>query len=64
LLQSRTDEAVHWLEKARRTNPQQVLTHAFLASAHALKNETERAASELAEARRLSPDNRYRASNG
>jgi adenylate cyclase len=59
LLQSRTDEAILWLEKARRANPQQTLTHAFLASAYALKNEIERAASELAEARRLSTDDRF-----
>jgi adenylate cyclase len=59
LLQLRTDEAIFWLEKARSTNPQQTLTHAFLASAYALKNETERAASELAEACRLSADDRF-----
>ena len=34
-------------------------THACLASAYALKGETERAAAELAEARRLSGDDRY-----
>ncbi len=34
-------------------------THAFLAAAYALKGETERAAAELAEARRLSTDDRY-----
>jgi hypothetical protein len=33
--------------------------HAFLASAYALKGETERAAAELAEARRLVGDDRY-----
>ena len=33
--------------------------HACLASAYALKGETERAAAELAEARRLSGDDRY-----
>jgi len=59
LLQSRTDEAILWLEKARRTNPQQTFTHAFLASAYALKNETERANAELAEARRLGTDGRF-----
>ncbi len=59
LLQSRTDEAILWLEKARRANPQQALTHAFLASAYALKNATERAGAELAEARRLSIDDRF-----
>ena len=58
-MQSRTDEAVVWLEKARRANPQQTFTHAFLASAYALKNETERANAELAEARRLGIDGRF-----
>ena len=33
--------------------------HAWLASAHALEGESERAAAELAEARRLSSDDRY-----
>jgi hypothetical protein len=33
--------------------------HVDLAAAYALKGETERAATELAEARRLSPDGRY-----
>ena len=59
LLQSRIDQAIPWLEKAGRANPQQVLTHAFLASAFALKNENKRAAFELAEAQRLSGDDRY-----
>jgi adenylate cyclase len=59
LLQSRTDEAILWLEKARRANPQQTFTHAFLASAYGLKNETERANAELAEARRLGTDGRF-----
>jgi adenylate cyclase len=59
LLQSRIDEAILWLEKARRANPQQTLTHAFLAAAYALKNETERGAAELAEARGLSSDGRF-----
>ncbi len=59
LLQSRTDEAILWLEKARSANPAHPPTHAFLASAYALKGESERAATELAEARRLSGDDRY-----
>jgi tetratricopeptide (TPR) repeat protein len=57
LLQSRTDEAIVWLEKARSALPG--MPHAYLASAYALKGETERAAAELAEARRLSGDGRY-----
>ena len=54
LLQSRPDAAIPWLEKARSANPKLPLVHAYLASAYALKGETERAAAELAEARRLS----------
>jgi tetratricopeptide (TPR) repeat protein len=52
LLQSRTDEAVVWLDKTRSANPK-FPPHGYLASAYALKGETERAAAELAEARRL-----------
>jgi adenylate cyclase len=59
LLQSHTDEAVRWLEMARRAHTPQPLALAFLAAAYALKNETARAKAELAEARRLSLDNRY-----
>jgi TolB-like protein/class 3 adenylate cyclase/Tfp pilus assembly protein PilF len=59
LLQSRTDEAILWLERARGANPRLAGPRAWLASAHALRGETELAAVELAEARRLSRDNRY-----
>jgi tetratricopeptide (TPR) repeat protein len=59
LLQSRTDEAIVWLEKARSANPLRPGPHAWLASAYALNGETERAAAELSEARRLSGDDRY-----
>jgi len=59
LLQSRTDEAIPWLEKARNANPVHQQFHAWLASAYALKGESERATAELTEARRLSPDDRY-----
>jgi adenylate cyclase len=59
LLRSRTDEAIIWFEKARTALPEPSFTHAFLASAYGLKGETERAAAELAEARRLSSDARY-----
>ena len=59
LLQSRTDEAIVWLEKARSANPAFWFGHANLASAYALKGETERAATELAEVRRLIGDDRY-----
>jgi adenylate cyclase len=52
-LQSSTDEAILWLEKARNAVPTIPLQHSRLAAAYALKGETERAAAELAEARRL-----------
>jgi len=53
LLQSRTDEAIVWFEKARSAMPTQPFPRSRLASAYALKGETGRAAAELAEARRL-----------
>ena len=56
LLQSRIDEAILWFEKVRSATPGLWYVHAYLASAYALKGETERAAAELAEARRLSGD--------
>jgi tetratricopeptide (TPR) repeat protein len=60
LLQSRTDEAILWLEKARSANPAIPYTHLYLASAYALKGGSERAATELAESRsRLGGDDRY-----
>jgi adenylate cyclase len=59
LLQSRADEAVRWLEKARSANPGLMYVHGFLASAYALNDETERAAAELAEARRLGGNDHY-----
>ena len=59
LLQSRTDEAIIWLEKARNAIPAHPGTRAQLASAYALDGETERASAELTEARKLSPDDRY-----
>jgi len=59
LLQSHTDEAIPWLEKARNVMPGIAVHHSRLASAYALKSETERAAAELAEARRLALDGRF-----
>jgi TolB-like protein/DNA-binding winged helix-turn-helix (wHTH) protein/Flp pilus assembly protein TadD len=59
LLQSRTDEAIPWLEKARNFDPGHPQPHPWLAAAYALKGDTERAAAELAEARRLTSDDRY-----
>jgi adenylate cyclase len=53
LLQSRTDEAIVWLEKARSAMPTLPFHFSHLAAAYALRGETERAAAELAEARRL-----------
>jgi TolB-like protein/DNA-binding winged helix-turn-helix (wHTH) protein len=53
LLQSRTDQAIVWLEKARRGNPGRSGPHALLASAYALKGETQHAFLELTEARKL-----------
>jgi adenylate cyclase len=56
LLQSRTDEAIVWLEKARNHTPAHAQWRTFLASAYALKGDIERAAAELAEVRRLGDD--------
>ena len=53
LLQSHTDEAIVWLEKARSDMPTLPFHRSRLASAYALRGETERAAAELAETRRL-----------
>jgi tetratricopeptide (TPR) repeat protein len=59
LVQSRTDEAITWLERARSAMPAHPMPHAHLASAYALKGDSERAAEELTVARRFSPDGRY-----
>jgi TolB-like protein/Flp pilus assembly protein TadD len=59
LLQSDTDEAIVWLEKARSVSPTHPFIRGYLASAYGLRGEIERASSELAEARRLSADDRY-----
>ena len=53
LLQSHIDQAILWLERALRANAGLPGPHAYLAAAYALKGESERAATELAEARRL-----------
>jgi tetratricopeptide (TPR) repeat protein len=53
LVQSRVEEAIVSLEKARSANPTLVFVHRWLASAYALVGDTERAAAEIAEARRL-----------
>jgi len=53
LLQSRTDDAILWLEKAVRNEPEYSFSRAALASAYALNGETGRAGTQLAEAKRL-----------
>jgi adenylate cyclase len=59
LLKARIDDAISWLEQARSANPRLAGPHAWLAAAYALAGNGEGAAAELAEARRLSGDNRY-----
>jgi len=59
LLQSRTDEAIVWLEKGRDAMPALPQFHLLLAAAYGLKDEAERAAAELAEARRLAGEGSY-----
>jgi tetratricopeptide (TPR) repeat protein len=59
LLQSRIDEAIIWLGRARSADPEHPMVRAYLASVHALAGRIERAAAELAEARRLSGDGRF-----
>ncbi|HEX4616251.1 MAG TPA: tetratricopeptide repeat protein, partial [Stellaceae bacterium] len=59
LLQSHIDDAIVWLEKARSAMPTEPSRRGRLAAAYALRGEAERAAAELAEARRLSRDNRF-----
>jgi TolB-like protein/class 3 adenylate cyclase/tetratricopeptide (TPR) repeat protein len=59
LVQSHTEEAVAWLEKARSAIPGHPNTRATLASAYALIGEIDLSAAELAEARRLVGDDRF-----
>jgi tetratricopeptide (TPR) repeat protein len=59
LLQSRLDEAIVWCERARNATPAHPLFRTLLASAYALKGQTQHAVTELAEARRLVGDDRY-----
>jgi adenylate cyclase len=59
LLQSHTDEAIVWLEGARSAMPTVPIHRSRLAAAYALRGETERAAAELAEARRLDRGDLY-----
>jgi TolB-like protein/Flp pilus assembly protein TadD len=53
LLQSRIDEAILWLEKARNANPTLPHAHSFLAAAYALNGEAKAAALELGAARKI-----------
>jgi adenylate cyclase len=53
LLRSHIDEAIVWFEKARSATPVLPFRRSRLAAVYALRGETERAAAELAEARRL-----------
>jgi TolB-like protein/class 3 adenylate cyclase len=59
LMQSRTDEAIAWLEKGRSLRPRAWNAHSFLAAAYGLKGELDRARAELAEAKRLVGSDRY-----
>jgi TolB-like protein/class 3 adenylate cyclase/tetratricopeptide (TPR) repeat protein len=59
LLQSQTDEAILWLEKASSINPALPFVHAVLASAYGLKGKTELAAAKLREARNLGGTGSY-----
>jgi tetratricopeptide (TPR) repeat protein len=58
LLQSRTDEAIVWFERARSASPTLPYVHSYLAAAYALKGDNDHAITELAEARRLSGKDR------
>jgi len=59
VVESRTNEAIGWLERAQIANSETPAIHSWLASAYALNGEIERAASQLSEARGLSRDGRY-----
>jgi adenylate cyclase len=59
LLQSHTEEAIVSLEKGRSAMPAGPQLHALLAAAYGLEGETERAAAELTETRRLDPHGHY-----
>jgi TolB-like protein/Tfp pilus assembly protein PilF len=59
LLQSRTDEAIVWFEKARRVIPAKPFDHLHLAAAYALSDDLDRAVAALAEARRVSGEGSF-----
>ena len=58
-LRGQPGEAIGWFEKARVTISAVPVLWSQLASAHALTGDIGRAAADLAEARRLAPDDRY-----
>src|SRR5262249_23331856 len=60
LLQSHIDEAILWFEKAKRAFPAWSGVRGYLASAYALKDDSEHAAAELAEARKLRGEGSWR----
>ena len=59
LLHSRIDEAIVWLEKARNSSPDKPYHHLHLTAGYALSGDLNRAALELAEARRLDAGTLY-----
>ena len=59
LLQSRTNEAIGWLERARGANPSHPGIRIDLVAAYALEDKSQLAAAELGEARRLSGGDRF-----
>jgi hypothetical protein len=58
MLQSRTDAAIIWCEKARNASPEPSSRHAYLSAGYALEGRTEHAAAELAAACRLGGEGR------
>jgi hypothetical protein len=59
LLQSRHDEAIAWLEKARAAAPAGVPPRVWLGAAYGLAGNDDQATSELAQARGLPTGDRY-----
>ena len=59
LFYSHPDQAIPWLEKARRADPRYSGARWYLACAYGLKGELDRAAAELAEAQRLVGSDKY-----
>jgi TolB-like protein/Flp pilus assembly protein TadD len=59
LLQSHTDEAIVWFEKACRASPAKPFDHLHLAAAYGLSGNSDRAVVALTEARRLRGEGRF-----